>query len=356
MPPRTRRTSAAAAPPAAAATDPPPQPPELDRAVKNVLAVGTVAARGSGTAQRGFDPYERLPVAQGEWRVFWTAVMFLTRLPVPRGIDHHAALLMRAVGHFPLVGIVVGTFAALWYSFAALLWTPTIAACAACLSVAWLTGCFHHDGLCDSFDGFGGGWTKDQILTIMQDSRVGTYALVGVMLTLSAKIHATALLAERAAALQPDTQEHPTVAVCRALIAAECSARWTCVVLTRCCHYVTDPNDAKAGIYNWFAESGRLLTNWRVLAATAVSVGVPSLLYGGVFANECLLIYAVVIAATVIAGFYGNMMIGGVIGDFLGATVIVTETAIILALGADWERARRVVGAAAEVAAAAWRG
>lgn len=49
-------------------------------------------------------------------------------------------------------------------------------------------GCFHEDGLADTFDGFGGGWGRAQILRIMKDSRVGTYALVGTSLTLWLKI------------------------------------------------------------------------------------------------------------------------------------------------------------------------
>lgn len=352
---------------------PPPPPPVPERAVKNVLPAGTVAARGSGTAQRGIDPYEGVPLFEAEYRVVLTAVMFLTRLPVPIWVDHHAALLMRAVGHFPLVGVVVGVFGAAWYAAAALLWSPPIAAVAACLAFVWVSGCFHEDGLCDSLDGIGGGWSKEQILAIMQDSRVGTYALVGVSLILTGKVHAIALLAERAAAgagagadaVDGSSLSAPaasvlalqTAAVCRALVAAQCASRWTCVVLTRACVYVTDPNDAKAGIYNWFAESGRLLTNWRVAAATAVAVAVPGVLYGGVLSREALLIDAVVAVATVISGFYGNMMIGGVIGDYLGATVIVTELAILLALGADWARAASVLssvwaGVVAAVAAA----
>lgn len=51
----------------------------------------------------------------------------------------------------------------------------------------WLTGCFHEDGLADTIDGFGGGWTKSQILRIMRDSRVGSYALMGGSLWALAK-------------------------------------------------------------------------------------------------------------------------------------------------------------------------
>lgn len=44
-------------------------------------------------------------------------------------------------------------------------------------------------------DGFGGGWGRAQIMRIMQDSRIGTYALVGVALLLQIKIGAIATLA-----------------------------------------------------------------------------------------------------------------------------------------------------------------
>ena len=45
-----------------------------------------------------------------------------------------------------------------------------------------MTGAFHEDGFGDVCDGFGGGWTKSQILEIMKDSRVGTYSVVGFIL------------------------------------------------------------------------------------------------------------------------------------------------------------------------------
>jgi adenosylcobinamide-GDP ribazoletransferase len=51
-----------------------------------------------------------------------------------------------------------------------------------------LTGAFHEDGFADVCDGYGGGWTKEKILEIMKDSRVGTYAVIGVILLFALKI------------------------------------------------------------------------------------------------------------------------------------------------------------------------
>ena len=69
-----------------------------------------------------------------------------------------------------------------------------VAASASTVASVWLTGCFHEDGLVDTADGFGGGWTKSQVLRIMKDSRIGTYGSVILCLYLVTKIQLLALL------------------------------------------------------------------------------------------------------------------------------------------------------------------
>lgn len=77
-------------------------------------------------------------------------VMFLTRLPVPAGTDHHPTYLMRSICYFPLIGAaLVGPFGAAFFNAAAALWPRQAAAAAAVLATVWLTGCFHEDGLAD---------------------------------------------------------------------------------------------------------------------------------------------------------------------------------------------------------------
>jgi adenosylcobinamide-GDP ribazoletransferase len=53
-----------------------------------------------------------------------------------------------------------------------------------------LTGAFHEDGLADAIDGLGGGWTKEQVLAIMVDSRIGSYGAIGLVLALLTKYQA----------------------------------------------------------------------------------------------------------------------------------------------------------------------
>ena len=51
----------------------------------------------------------------------------------------------------------------------------------------YLTGAIHEDGFADTCDGFGAGWNKEQILSIMKDSQLGTYGVLGLIFILLLK-------------------------------------------------------------------------------------------------------------------------------------------------------------------------
>ena len=125
--------------------------------------------------------------------VFFTAVMFYTRIPCPSWVDHSADYINKSVRYFPVIGWIIGTVSSLGFLCGAFLVSPLFGAVLFSAVSVWLTGAFHEDGFSDVCDGFGGGWTKEQILQIMKDSRVGTYAVVGLVLLFLLK---TSLLAE----------------------------------------------------------------------------------------------------------------------------------------------------------------
>ncbi len=52
------------------------------------------------------------------------------------------------------------------------------------------TGAFHEDGLADTADGIGGGWTKERKLEIMRDSRIGTYGTMALLISFALRIAA----------------------------------------------------------------------------------------------------------------------------------------------------------------------
>ncbi len=124
------------------------------------------------------------------------SLVFLTRLPLAPGSEGRYGELARACWSFPLVGLLVGLLSAgigLLALFCGL--TPWVAAVLALALGALVTGALHEDGLADMADGFGGGWTREQRLEIMRDSRIGSYGALALGVSLLLRAAALAGLA-----------------------------------------------------------------------------------------------------------------------------------------------------------------
>ena len=114
--------------------------------------------------------------------VLAAAITFFTRIPLWRIVDIPVESYAKIIVFWPMTGWITGGITAVsWLAFSAIL--PPLPAIILALAVRIiLTGGFHEDGLSDFFDGFGGGKTKADILRIMKDSNVGSYALIGMIL------------------------------------------------------------------------------------------------------------------------------------------------------------------------------
>ncbi len=139
---------------------------------------------------------------------FLTALTFLTVLPLPAPrVDED--VLGRAVGYFPLVGLLLGGVLAgvAWGS--ARVFPPQMTA--VLILTVWLilTGALHLDGFLDACDGLLGGHTPEDRLSIMRDERVGAFALAGGVLLLLAKYTALTVWLETARPLPGPWPGHP---------------------------------------------------------------------------------------------------------------------------------------------------
>ena len=91
------------------------------------------------------------------------------------------------IPYFPIVGIVLGILVALFDYVALRVWGKTVAVLLDVVFLIVLTGAFLIDGLGDSADGLMGHRPKENVLTIMKDSRLGTMGLVAILVGLSVK-------------------------------------------------------------------------------------------------------------------------------------------------------------------------
>ncbi len=124
---------------------------------------------------------------QKQLHIFLTALMFYTRIPVPKNLPYSDEILNRSTRFFPFIGWIVGGTAAVVFYGLQFIFPPELAILLSMLITIFVTGAFHEDGFADFCDGFGGGYTKEKILTIMKDSRIGTYGSIGLVGMLATK-------------------------------------------------------------------------------------------------------------------------------------------------------------------------
>ncbi len=127
---------------------------------------------------------------QKQWKIFLTALMFYTRIPVGKISGWNENLLNKSTRYFPLVGWIVGGVGALVFYGAVQILPLSLAVLLSMVATILLTGAFHEDGFADFCDGFGGGYTPARILEIMKDSRIGTYGTIGLLMILGIKFFA----------------------------------------------------------------------------------------------------------------------------------------------------------------------
>jgi len=123
-------------------------------------------------------------------RDFLQALSFLTILPVGQATLSDERELARSMAFFPLVGLVIGLLLALGYYILSLLFLNSLVLGLTIGLLALLTRGLHLDGFADTLDGLASGGTKEKILEVMKDSRIGTFGVIGLILLMGAKYFA----------------------------------------------------------------------------------------------------------------------------------------------------------------------
>ena len=230
------------------------------------------------------------------------AFQFLTRIPLP-SIAFEPDALSRAIKFFPVVGLVVGSGAIVLQKLLCSHLSRPLVALVVLAYLVLITGCLHEDGLADIADGFGGGWTKDQILVILKDSRIGAYGATALAMSLLARYLLLASL--------------PIEHFAAYMISAQVLCRWTSLPLS----YFLAPARPQEG------QGARI----------AKVTSLPSLIFGSACALAIVVLalrwlavapLLVAILAVLLSAWLYTKKLGGVTGDCFGATNQLTEIAV----------------------------
>jgi adenosylcobinamide-GDP ribazoletransferase len=239
-------------------------------------------------------------------KLFLSAVAFLTRLPVPPGMQGAPGVLASATAFFPLVGLLVSAGAILLHHLLSRLVAYDVVVMIVLVYLVAVTGGLHEDALADTADGLGGGWDKDQVLAIMRDSRVGSFGVLAIALALLARF---VLLSNI-----------PPPRLDRYLVSGLVACRWTALPLAFFLPAAREEGGQGARIAGQITAFSLVMGTLLTLAIVGVALGRKA--------------WWVMLAASVItgaSGAYYRRRIGGVTGDCLGATNQLAEVAVYFA-------------------------
>lgn len=245
---------------------------------------------------------------------FLLAVQFLTRLPVPRSLPFEGTLLNEAARHFPAVGALVGLLGAAVLAAALAVFPAPVAVLLAMAATIAVTGAFHEDGLADTCDALGAGGDRARALSIMKDSRIGSYGAIALALRLALEAAALAALLERG--LQP------TLAL---WVAAHGLSRLAPVLLIAALPYAGDAAAARAKPLARRVSTATLTVAlaWACVLSGALAAVAP--------ASALIAAWLALAAVTAVMRAALPRWLGGYTGDTLGAAQQLALLAMLLA-------------------------
>ncbi len=238
------------------------------------------------------------------------AIRFLTVMPTPHSDGTPTPdWLARAMKYFPLVGAGIGCASALVFVIGCQIWSPLIGAILAIAASIAMTSALHEDGLADTIDAFGGGWTVERRLAIMKDSRIGTYGALALGLGCALRISALATL--------------PIWTGAVTLIAVHAAARAMPAFVMNHLPYAGDTSAMKVSYAEASVRHGEIV----FLLVTAALAAIPLALVSFKSVAIGLLIGAVLGA---LLARWAQRLIGGYTGDVLGAIEQLFEIGFLL--------------------------
>ena len=251
--------------------------------------------------------------------------MFFTRLPWWKLRRVPADSFKRIVGYWPVAGWVTGGVMTAIYGIALFFHLPVVLAILLVFTGRLLlTGALHEDGLADFFDGFGGGRSREQVLTIMKDSHIGTYGVLALVVYVALWVTSTVSLAQRSANL-------PIVL----LFFADVWSKWSASQIVNLLPYARNEEDCKIKkVYD--RMSARTFTVGLLFALVPMLGCVLFLKETPYMALWICVTASVPNSVMVWLVQYMRRRIGGYTGDCCGATFLLCELSYFITLNTIW--------------------
>lgn len=242
--------------------------------------------------------------------IFFNALTYYTRFSAPKWVEYSAENQAESNRYLPWIGLLIGFYTALIYWLGTFIFPESIAVILSIAASIWMNGALHEDGLSDCIDGFGGGWEKQRILTIMKDSRLGSYGVIALLMALLLKYNALLNLQE-------------TVLI---IITAHCLSRFFPLIIIYREHYTGLEEGSKAK-----GMTTRKMTRFDLAIAF-----LPAILCLAFSPFAYISILIPLLALTLWLGAYFRTWIDGYTGDCLGCCQQLSELTIYIWFCLPW--------------------
>ncbi|MBI3681547.1 MAG: adenosylcobinamide-GDP ribazoletransferase [Acidobacteria bacterium] len=226
------------------------------------------------------------------------AIHFLTILP----LGAKGAQPGEAAVFFPLVGAAMGWLGARWFGFLEGWLGASVAALLILAFWTLLTGGLHEDGLADVADAIRANRSRERMLAILKDSRIGAFGTMALILALALRWQAMLRMPSN-----PAAELTACLALSRAAMVAQA--------------WLSRP--AGGGLGAEFAARLTTPAAFLAMAQGAAAAFLPGW-------RAAIVLLAGAVFAVWLLNRWFDARLGGVNGDCLGATSVVTETLLMV--------------------------
>lgn len=207
---------------------------------------------------------------------------------------------------FPLVGFLIGLLLALGHYLLSFLFPKPLTLWFTIGFLAFLTRGLHLDGFADTMDGLASGGSREKILEVMRDSRIGAFGVMSLILFIGAKYLAL--------------DQIPNASIYASLIVMVVMGRYSMVLVC-----FRSPYARSEGLGKPFSDNLGI----REIVLSSVSALGIALWLAGV---EGFLIFLSLGLLSLFYRYFVVKKLGGITGDILGAANEISELLTLLLL------------------------
>ncbi|MCI6153303.1 adenosylcobinamide-GDP ribazoletransferase [Fusobacterium perfoetens] len=256
---------------------------------------------------------------------------FMTRLPIPIEPKFDSEELGKSMKFFPVVGIVTGILMYIFYLVGVqFIRSPFVLATVLVLIEIGITGAMHLDGLSDTFDGIFSYRSKQKMLEIMKDSRIGANGAIALIMYFLLKIIILGSIEMETSLMGLGflTPELKTFGMGFALLVSPVVARANSVLNCAMTSYARSSGSAKELV----EQTNRNGATIAILISTVYSLLVQAFVFPSL--NPIYLVN-IIFVTHVLGAYFAKLMerkIGGVTGDTLGAVLELSQLIVLLGI------------------------